>query len=388
MRLALAGLITLSLCASVLGQPAEGDVETIGFDGNYRPNAAIPMKLRLRPKIGSTATYKLAILQEDMDRDHVMYSRPFTLNGNPEGGKIEERVWVYFLPQSGKALQEAQSPQELSNIIRIFLCTPSGRQLTQIPILPGTPMLKDLDPGPGSGGGRGTRLILTVGNSQSRPFRTIYEHAHGIMEEVVFQPVKIEDMPESILGYQAVDAIVWMNADPTELKADTAAAIQEFVHNGGRLVVTQSPLSWQKIVESPLGELLPVDLKGVEQEMGLESLRRLAELPPPVKQTDRAGKTLIIDPWNDTLEKSVAIVRATAKAGAIVNMYQASDPSSPYLARWMVGDGTVIWTAQDFGDPSVLSVSPQRYAGWSRIWDRTFDWRNQTVPFDSRQEEI
>ena len=388
MRLTLAGFILLILCLPALAQPAEGEVESIGFDGYYRPNAIIPMKLRLRPKIGTPATYKLAILQEDMDRDRVLYSRPFTLNGNPEGGRLEEKVWVYFLPQP-RDLRSAQSPQELTNVIRIFLCTPAGRQIVQIPILPGAPLLKDLDQPNQIGGTRGTRLILTIGNSQSRPFRTVYEHARGILEETIFQPVSIADLPESVLGYQAVDAIVWLNADPTELaaKSDTSAAIQEYVKNGGHLVVCQNPLAWQKTLDSPLGDLIPVTPTGVEDEKGLASLRRLAELPDPVRQTDpTTGKALIIDPWADTVDKSVPIVRATPKPGAFINLYQASDPASPYLARWMVGLGTVAWTAQDFGDPAVLSTTVNRYAGWAKIWDRTFDWRNQTITLDMARD--
>lgn len=385
MRSCLSGLILLLSCAPLLGQPAEGDVESIGFDGFFRPNACVPMKLRLRPKIGTPATYKLAVLQEDMDGDRVLYSRPFTLNGNPDGGRLEEKVWVYFIPQP-RELRDAKTPPELKNILRIFLCTPSGRQLTQIDILPGTPMPKDIDDPRINDSKRGTRLILTVGNSQSRPFRSIYQLARGVLEDAIFQPVSIADLPESSLGYQAVDAIVWLNADPADLaaKPDTSAAIQEYVRNGGNLVVCQNPLAWQKTMDSPLGDLIPVLPTAVEDEKGLASLRRLAELPDPKITTDpKSGKIINVqDPWSDTVDRSAPIVRAAPKPGAFVNLYQASDPKSPYLARWMVGLGAVIWTAQDFGDPTVQSATANRYAGWARIWDRTFDWRNRTITPD------
>ncbi|MGE5611990.1 MAG: hypothetical protein ACM359_22275 [Bacillota bacterium] len=399
MRFKLAGFILLYLSAVAMAQaPAEGEVESLGFDGYYRPNACIPMKLRLRPKIGTPQTYKLAVLQEDMDRDRVMYSRPFTLNGNPEGARLEEKVWVYFLPQP-RDLRQAQSAQDLDNIIRIFLCTPNGKQLEQIHILAGTPQLKDLDQTNMFGITRGTRFVLMVCTSQSRAFRTVYEKAHGIAEEVLFQPITVDELPENVVGYQAVDAIVWLNADPTTLKSDTAAAIRDFVRDGKRLVVCQNPQTWQKMLDSPLAEMLPVVPTGVEEEPGLQTLRKLAGLPMPGKPAPagsiwRTSSGATIDPWEDTAKKQFPIVRATPRGGAFVRLWQAGDTGSPYLARCMYGLGTVTWVAQDFGDPTILSQAKHRHLGWSRIWDKTLDWRNDTVtpdmaglPNDSRQKE-
>lgn len=378
MRLTLAGFILLCCCAVASAQPAEGEVESIGFDGYYRPNTVLPMKLRLRPKIGTAATYKLMILQEDMDGDRVLYSRPFTLNGNPEGGRIEEKVWVYFLPQA-RLLREARSATEMTNIIRVFLCNEkTGEQLVQIPVPPGTPLPKDLDAPAVFGSARGTRLILTVGDLQSKPFRDIYANARGIMEEVIFLPMTLMELPDSSLGFQAADAIVWLNADPGQLTTETTTAIQDYVRDGGRLVVCQNPNTWQNMQESDLAELLPVKLEGLEDERGLASLRRLAGLAAPTTRP-AAG---VVDPWADTRDRVFPIVKASAKSGAFVSHYRVGSATSPYLCRWMVGQGMVTWAAQDFGDPSILSTTNLRRTGWATIWDKTFDWRNRTITAD------
>jgi len=388
MRFTAAGILLLSLAAAALGQ-AEGEVESIGFDGHYRPNACIPMKLRLRSTVGTPQTYKLAVLQEDMDGDRVLYSRPFTLNGNPEGARIEERVWVYFMPQP-RELRASLTPREMTNIIRIFLCTPGGKQLVQIKFLPGCPQLKNLDQPTQMMGSRGTRLILMVGTSQSRPFRTVYEFARGVLEDVLFQPMSLNDLPENVLGYEAADAIVWLDADPTAMKPETAAAVQEYVRNGGRLVVCQNAQTWRKMLDSDLRDLLPVVPTGVADEKGLLSLRKLADVQPTKHVDPVTKKETPLDPWADKADAVAPIVRAEVRRApdgqidprVFVNMWQASDPSSPYLARWIYGLGTVAWVAQDFGDPSVLSTTVQRHTGWQRIWDRTFDWRNDTITVD------
>lgn len=409
-------LLVLCLSSSVALAQAEGEVESIGFAGYYRPNCWTPMKLRLRPTIGRPMTYKIAVMQEDMDRDRVLYTRPFTLNGNPEGGRIQERVWVYFLPQP-RDLNNARNVQELSNLIKVFLCKEDGTQLVQLPIPPGTPPLRNLDePGAFSiGSSRGARFILTVGTSQSKPLRDVYNNARGITEEVVFEGMTPGDLPQNVLGYQAVDAIVWMDADPTELQTDTVAAIQEFVTNGGKLVVTQNP-DWQRMKESELAPLLPVELTGVADEEGLRSLRRLAELPRLAATRPAATRPAetrpgelplpgdlpgpdrkvryrklsydsifslqndtIIDPWADTVNRVVPIARATARPGAVVNAHQATDPAAPYLARWMYGHGTVVWAAQDFGSSNVISATELRHVGWQRVWDKVFDWPHATI---------
>src|SRR5688572_21212510 len=101
MRFVLAGILLGCIWAtSALAQAgAEGEVESIGFEGNYRPNCWTPIKIKLSPRTGQARTYRIAVSQEDLDKDKVTFSRPFTLSGNPEGQKIEERVWAYYRPQ-------------------------------------------------------------------------------------------------------------------------------------------------------------------------------------------------------------------------------------------------------------------------------------------------
>ncbi|HEV8605757.1 MAG TPA: hypothetical protein VGQ99_10345 [Tepidisphaeraceae bacterium] len=396
MRVLLAGFILLFLTAPAFAQAeAEGEVESIGYGGSYRPNTWTPMKLRLRPKVGDTRTYKIAIVQEDLDRDRVLYTRPFTLNGNPPGGRIEEHVWVYFMPQP-RDLRIQGNAAEFTNLIRIFLCKEDGKQLLQIPIVPGTSLPRSLDDRMDTyfGPAKGTRLVLLVGGSTSQPLGGFYDRAVGLTEDVEFYKITPSEMPGDVKGFHAVDAIVWLGSDPAELRAESLAAIQDYVRDGGKLVVTQGQ-NWQKFKESELAPLLPVTLDGVQNEKGAASLRMLAGMPnfddpeqadinklkPPWRT--RKNPTAVWepnDPWFDLQGKEVPVVKATPKKGAFVNLYCESDKSSPYLARWTYGLGSVVWVAQDFGDKQIISNRPTvRQYGWQAIWDRTMDWRNETL---------
>lgn len=399
MRFFVVGIIVTLVAAAVSwGQaPAEGDIESIGIDGYYRPNCWVPMKLRLRPTIGEAATYKIQVVQEDMDRDRVLYTKEaFTLNGNPPGGKMEERVWVYFLPQP-RLLDQALNAQALSGLIKVFLCDDNDQQIVQIPFSPGTPLPRNLDD---VGDRRGVRLIALVHDSSSRPISSVYGQAHGLLEEIVFVHLRPSDLPGSVLGYSALDGVVWLNSDPGELNADSAAALEQYVRDGGKLVVCQN-IEWRRTAESMLGPLLPVVLTGSGEEANAATLRELAGVPDYERHKDepnwRPPSRFIIggtadvparyvDPWPELRGKSVAIAKAVARPGAMVNRVCETDPASPYLARWMVGHGMVAWIAQDLGDPALLSNSRLRSVGWDKIWDACFDWRNDAITVEMRDQ--
>jgi hypothetical protein len=400
MRVLMAGFIFLSLVftSAAFAQDAEGEVESLGYGGVYRPNCWTPMKLRLRPKVGETRTYKIAIVQEDLDRDRVIYTRPFTLNGNPPGGaRIEEQVWVYFMPQPRDLELPLGSANAAaySNRIRIFLCRESdGKQLVQIPFTPTTQLPRSLDNRSDFfGRGRGARLVLLVGGSASRPVGQIYDRGVALTEDVDFYKITPAELPGDVKGFGCVDAIVWMGSSgPEELRADSLAAIQDYVRDGGKLVVTQGQ-NWQKFKESELAAMLPVTLEGERNEKGVASLRALAGMPnfealddvqraqlrAPWIMKSTGNITIPNDPWSNLQGKDSPLIIASPREGAFINLYCQTDAPTPYLARWMFGLGTVTWVAQDFGDQQIIATGQDRAKGWQAIWDRTMDWRNDTL---------
>src|SRR5687767_12511308 len=98
MRSFLKGLIFLLLLStgfvSVAHAQADGFVESIGFQGYYRPNCWTPMVINLSSQISEPAEYQVRVYQEDLDRDHAIYQRTITLNP-----KVREKFQVYFIPQ-------------------------------------------------------------------------------------------------------------------------------------------------------------------------------------------------------------------------------------------------------------------------------------------------
>ena len=118
MRAFLAGLffslLLLGLPPAAWGQidPRGSQVESIGFNRAYRPDAWVPMVVRLKSTLGEPAEYQIQVVQPDMDGDHVIYSRLVTLNAMQT-----EKYWVYFRPRPTGL--DVTSQQELNKAIRV-----------------------------------------------------------------------------------------------------------------------------------------------------------------------------------------------------------------------------------------------------------------------------
>src|SRR5258706_6549788 len=99
MRSFLAGILSFILPAVAFAQ-AVGGVETIGFGDYFRPGSWTPMLVYLKPTTGSNFTGRIEVIQEDVDRDQVLFSRHITLTGNPPNGTaVDQRILASFIPQ-------------------------------------------------------------------------------------------------------------------------------------------------------------------------------------------------------------------------------------------------------------------------------------------------
>ncbi len=85
----------------------------------------------------------------------------------------------------------------------------------------------------------------------------------GYMNVRTVRAMSPRELPSRWEGLEAVDAIVWDNADPSELSQRQISALVAWVEGGGRLLLTAGS-NWQALAESSLAQVLPVTITGAD----------------------------------------------------------------------------------------------------------------------------
>src|SRR5262245_24554214 len=128
------------------------------------------MVLRINPNNAPSGTYQIQVKQRDQDNDVAVFTRFITLTGSAAGGAKDQRFQMLFIPQPvNRGLPdpgEYGSLNELKELLEVYVCTESGKQISQLNI---TQQPDSVDEPPGSiESHRGTRLVLLVTASGAR----------------------------------------------------------------------------------------------------------------------------------------------------------------------------------------------------------------------------
>lgn len=362
--------ILIVLMTGALFAQAEGVVESIGLEGNYRPECWVPMTVQLRPTGNSAAELEIRVIQEDLDHDRVVATRTVTVTPDVGGRSSEpQRFWMYFRPQpTDKGLADASiggSVKQLDQQLKVVLADKSGKTIANLPITQQS--LKRVDVGPAQevNDVRTTKFVLCVTDGTSLPSYAEYQNSDGIAEQPLFVMIRPRDLPEDVRGYEMVDEILWLGAsapDPKRsLEEPRFRALEQWVRQGGMLVVCQGPEATKlKGFES----ILPVEVKDYRESADLQPLPEMGSLnwDSPPEEAKQPRRTAF----------------AAAKPGSVVVREKNwGDTGSPFLVRGRLGSGCVTWVAVDLGEPAIARSLRK---GWVRIWDEIFGWRNTPSP--------
>ncbi|MDQ3440548.1 MAG: hypothetical protein M3478_09390, partial [Planctomycetota bacterium] len=343
-----------------------------------------PMVVRITPE--KSGTYQIHVIQEDLDGDEPTFVQEITLTGGDEGKAEAQRFWMYFIPQPTHGglydVSRGGTLKEINGQLQVYLCDAKGKQIKKLPITSTIINLEPRDANPYANP-RGTKLVLGVGDGRSKLIWSDYEKAVGVLENAVMVPLQSRDLPEDVRGYEAVDAIIWTNAEAPDPASPTGErrmrALRKWVRAGGRLVICQPPerdrsLAW--------GDMLPVVVNDIVDKTNLMPLAALAmpkmgQTPDP--QPIEASLRRI---WSITGQFRVARadVRPDAK-NVVVDDWIEWDPKNkkdrtPYIARMGYGLGSVTWVAQDLGDPAFVSRVTQ---GWPNVWNHVLGWNDDPL---------
>ena len=159
-----------------------------------------------------------------------------------------------------------------------------------------------------------------LNNVSANPARVIYPHP--------------EYLPESWYGYEGVDLVVLHDISLAHIRPVQVRAIEEWLYRGGRLVITGGVHVLSRD-NSPIEELLPVELLGIEV-------------------LDRAGAF--------ELPEKLAVVNSRVISGKVL----FGDEDTPLIVRQKRGKGFVFFMAFDSSE-APFSGWPGKIALWQQM---------------------
>ena len=213
------------------------------------------------------------------------------------------------------------------------------------------------------------RLVVAVSSEIAFDFlaqegaRVVYPHA--------------ENLPESWAGWSGVSLVVMHDTALHRLGAAQVAALGRWVQAGGTIVFTGGAAALQ-LAASGLAGLLPVDVAGLAEPAGLQSLGRLADAPPPAgpatiaNSVARSGtEVLASDAARGSTDLAEVPLVAVRRTGAGTAAWLAFDPADRVFASWpglpalwrrVAGDAAVIPADDDslrepFDDPWIAPLA-------------------------------
>ncbi len=151
------------------------------------------------------------------------------------------------------------------------------------------------------------------------------------------------DLPEHWIGLEAVDFIVWDEADPADFKSEAQLrALVDWVRHGGTLVVAAARTAGSLATTELIDAILPVDIAAVTQVSNLGAIpQRLLGVEGKFRAADEKEK-FIPDPL---LEPVTVAPCKPRKPAATLSYY--SDDDRPDLdaliTRHQVGQGYVVF---------------------------------------------
>jgi len=370
MRLRWAGFILCLLMTLRAGAAVTGRVDSIGFDAVVRPDCWVPLVIQTTSDETAPVEYDLHVVQYDLDGDEVLYSRDrITINPGTQN------FWTYFKPEpvnGGIPATGSATATDLSKRLRIFLVDPNtGRRMVQVSTTGKLPQALEFGD---NANNLAQKLILVIGRRPNlREFDPSSKRVIGRGEQTFFVRTEARKLPDNVIGYQSVDAVVWTDADPSTLDASQWRALRAYVSAGGRLAIVQNA-ELQRFTR--FADMLPVvtqDVTEVSTPYTLRAIIMPAQVPRDISVTPVDDKGIPYDPFRSAAGP-YRITRATALADAYVSdwMTWPDKTRTPYIARRLFGCGVVSWLAQDVTDPGLTSID----SGWPRLWDKVFDFNN------------
>jgi len=224
--------------------------------GRWAP-VMVDLALLNQPEVHGVAR----ISQPDIDGDRAFDEVPFHLRVETGG---TQRLFLYVLPVASSAEsplylelfdENGEALEVLSDGAMTYQARP-GQQPSSLPD-------DDL-------------LVLSVSTGTIGPLEGLgdFTRQQSLSRQIHVGHMSPIDLPELWIGLEAVDVIVWDDADPNDLSARQVEALLHWVADGGVLIMGASRTAPSLALTASLATVLPVEMGELTSVADLPTIRR------------------------------------------------------------------------------------------------------------------
>lgn len=265
----------LFIAPSLVHAQVEGRIARIGLfagaDPIVRAGTWTFVEVELRSVAAGPFGGELRTEQRDRDGDIVVSRLPVALEPNGDWRPYQ----LYFVPYDmgmGGSVNVTLHDDEGR---QLEIMTESGEKVAQL----ASPSVNELMPD--------EFLIVDLASRGRLPHVALLDldrrRQQLQMNRRKVRSMAPREIPQRALGLEAVDAITWDEADPSELSAQQIQALVDWAARGGRLLITAGK-NWRALADSPLADALPVTIQGAEERTEAQ------EFTDIVAQSNYAGR--------------------------------------------------------------------------------------------------
>lgn len=357
--------LTLILVAPSVGNAAIiAEIARVGYPTSsgaaIRAWSWMPVVVDLRLEGESQFNGYLRLRQFDRDGDAYIDVAPVHLVADT-GPQQRYTLYTVANPAGGRGseirveLLRSEDPDiDVGELVRVIS---SGRETTFLE-LPVEPMVIPDD--------QFVLLFISDRTIGKIRFLVDYEKADSLDRTVYLTHISPYDLPSQWIGLQMIDAVVWDQADATQLTVQQQQALADWVSYGGTLMMAAARTSDTLTQSEILSPLLPVTIGSVQ------STNELGD----VLQTLLAVRTT--SGATPVLKEPIAVATCKLINNPAVSMVQyESAIDSALITSRRVGTGRSVFVAADLND--LLRDITDPFAGF-QFFKQTLQLRREEFP--------
>jgi len=262
--------------APAFGGPAgevQLEVEQFGMGNTVRPGDWAGVRVRVTDSAPKQREVVIQMTVTDADSDRALIQREITTNpGVPQGTWLYARLPAGFRTGEALNISAYEAVEVAGEGLRPGRLLGTNRLVSKRVVEPTTSLMAVIGP-----------KTFGLNRYSDRPgSQSPYPPFGHELVEIVSGMAPGESMPDRWIGYEPFGVLVWGGGNPSELRAERAAALKEWVRRGGHLVIVLPAVgeNWTNPQASELHELLPAVSVSRREGVDLSAYRALITFEP------------------------------------------------------------------------------------------------------------